>query len=112
MSIPSSSGTSNEIMPSEDTNHTFSSNNPTQIAISHNVNNRIEPTSNDDDDDNNNRSRSMAEMLSKLIIADLNSLDKISKKIRKYKDRIKAMFEEFNKLSSNKRVELKTNLGN
>ncbi|GMP72716.1 hypothetical protein CsSME_00030647 [Camellia sinensis var. sinensis] len=97
MSIPSSSGTCDEIMPIEDTNHTFSSNNPIQIAISHNVNNRIEPTSNDDDDNNNNRS-SMAEMLSKLIIANLNSLDKISKKIRKYEDRIKDMFEEFNKL--------------
>ncbi|KAL7211972.1 hypothetical protein ACSBR2_014766 [Camellia fascicularis] len=128
-----SSTTSNEIMPIEENpNH-----NPTQIAISDDINNKeiekpptdvvidhpeanklcsmltslhpcnfwhknskpksnnnkpitnIEPRSNDDDNNSNYRRPNKAEDLCKLIGANVNSLEKASKRMRKYEDQIK-----------------------
>ncbi|KAL7211959.1 hypothetical protein ACSBR2_014757 [Camellia fascicularis] len=131
-------------IPSSSTcnDQTFSSDNPTEIAMSHNVDNKeidkppsravvdhpeakkqssilnflrsfkfchknskpnsidnkpitnSEPTSNYGD--NNNISKS--EALSKLIAANLNSLDEVSKRIIKYQDQIKAVSDRFKML--------------
>ncbi|KAL7242597.1 hypothetical protein ACSBR1_015056 [Camellia fascicularis] len=137
-----SSTTSNEIMPIEENpNH-----NPTQIAISDDINNKeiekpptdvvidhpeanklcsmltslhpcnfwhknskpksnnnkpitnIEPRSNDDDNNSNYRRPNKAEDLCKLIGANVNSLEKASKRMRKYEDQIKEVSEKFKNL--------------
>ncbi|KAI7999972.1 Disease resistance RPP13-like protein 4 [Camellia lanceoleosa] len=86
---PSSSGTCNEIVPVGDTSHTSSSSNTTQID---------EPTTT-----TTNRSHSEAEALSKLIKADLNSIDTASERITKYRDQIKPLWERFENLEEEAR---------
>ncbi|XP_028066764.1 disease resistance RPP13-like protein 4 [Camellia sinensis] len=58
----------------------------------------IEPRSNDDDNNSNYRRPNKAEDLCKLIGANVNSLEKASKRMRKYEDQIKEVSEKFENL--------------
>ncbi|CAL5409712.1 unnamed protein product [Camellia sinensis] len=84
---PSSSGSCNEIVLIEDTNHTSSFSNTTQIDEPPNTTTTTI-----------NRSHSVAEALSKLIKADLNSIATASKRITKYGHKIKLVCERFKNL--------------